>query len=248
MRFLPAPASGEPEWVELRNPNNQTVDLSGWKIDDAEGGSSPFVLPSGSNISAGSVQRVNLAHSMFNNAGDNVRLLSPTAAVVEMVTYSASSVGTPLCHINHSGQAQPCDAPTQPTQVLTAPAHPSSVPRITPAPPGLQHPLSTAQPLAALSRPIAPSQPYQNAASGSRYRGLATPSVLPTAVEIATPAQSVVVPPPAERANWLLYIMFACLVAAVFLLIERIWHYWHVIPADDEDQDDEVTPHQESYL
>ena len=34
--ILPAPLPGQPEWVEIHNPSDQTIDLTGWKIGDAE--------------------------------------------------------------------------------------------------------------------------------------------------------------------------------------------------------------------
>ena len=36
------------EWIEIYNANSFAVDLSGWKLDDvANGGSSPFTIPTG---------------------------------------------------------------------------------------------------------------------------------------------------------------------------------------------------------
>ncbi len=37
--FMPRPSSGNPEWVELFNPNPVPIDISGWKIyKDAKNG------------------------------------------------------------------------------------------------------------------------------------------------------------------------------------------------------------------
>ena len=32
--FMPAPTPGHEEWLELYNPGESAVDISGWKIDD----------------------------------------------------------------------------------------------------------------------------------------------------------------------------------------------------------------------
>lgn len=68
------PPTGEKEWVEIYNNNDFEVNLDNWFIDDVENsGSAPksFSL----TIPAKEFVVVNLTNSMFNNDGDNVRLL-----------------------------------------------------------------------------------------------------------------------------------------------------------------------------
>jgi hypothetical protein len=89
--LLPAPKNvfGE-EWVELYNAGDTTADLSGWKIDDVEGGSSPAAIPEGSSIAPGEVLWIPLNKAILNNSGDEVRLLRPDGSVADSFTYSSS--------------------------------------------------------------------------------------------------------------------------------------------------------------
>ena len=90
--FLPNPEGNdsENEWIELFNNTNSTIDLSGWYLDDAEGGSSPYKIPEGIKIASGqyllfSAPEVNLS---FKNSEDQVRLLDPNKEAKQTITYS----------------------------------------------------------------------------------------------------------------------------------------------------------------
>ena len=68
------PATGEKEWVEIYNDNDFPVSLKNWFIDDLENaGSSPKIFSL--EIDKKNFAVFNLTSSMFNNDGDNVRLL-----------------------------------------------------------------------------------------------------------------------------------------------------------------------------
>lgn len=71
----PFPLTGSPEWVELYNANGEQVALIDWYIDDGENtGGSPkrFSL----TLNAHQYGAVDMSSSLFNNAGDTVRLLN----------------------------------------------------------------------------------------------------------------------------------------------------------------------------
>ncbi len=100
--FLPAPAGtvdwdgngtadSNDEWVELYNPNPFAVDLSGWQVDDAPGGSSPYTLPAGTTLAPHGFLLLFKARTgiALNNSGDAVRLLAPDGHTVDSVTYPA---------------------------------------------------------------------------------------------------------------------------------------------------------------
>jgi hypothetical protein len=83
------PAVGSHEWVELYNGNDQAVSLEDWQIDDMEGGgSAPYVFSA--SIEPHSYAVVDLTSSMFNNDGDNIRLLDPAGNQVDEIVYSSS--------------------------------------------------------------------------------------------------------------------------------------------------------------
>ncbi len=94
--FMPNPVGNDnQEWIELYNQNNTDVDISGWILDDAEGGSKPFVFPQGTTIKAGVFQVWSrLATKLaLNNTEDSVRLLWPTQEVIDSASYDKSSEG-----------------------------------------------------------------------------------------------------------------------------------------------------------
>lgn len=93
--FLPNPEGldNDLEFIEIRNLGNLDVNLSGWKIDDEEGGSSPYEIPDGTNISSGGYlvfYRSDTGISI-NNSGDSVRLLSPDKNIVSEQRYEGSA-------------------------------------------------------------------------------------------------------------------------------------------------------------
>jgi uncharacterized protein YdeI (BOF family) len=96
--FLPAPyqdwnhdgtLDAGDEWIELYNASNQSVDLSGWKLDDVKGGSSPYKIPSGTSINAHGFLLffASETHVGLNNDGDTVRLLHPDDTIADKFKY-----------------------------------------------------------------------------------------------------------------------------------------------------------------
>ena len=97
--FLPRPRTDwngdgavniEDEFVEVMNIGGQAVDIRDWRLDDGDGGSSPYTLPS-SMLQAGqmvvfygSQTRISLS-----DGGDTVRLLRTDGVVVDIFNYPA---------------------------------------------------------------------------------------------------------------------------------------------------------------
>ncbi len=85
------PSEGN-EWVELYNANSFTVDLENWFLDDlADGGSawqkfSLTIAPYGYGV-------VNLSRNIFNNTGDEVRLVNPYGEEKDLFSYSKTVSG-----------------------------------------------------------------------------------------------------------------------------------------------------------
>jgi hypothetical protein len=89
--FLPNPeGSDEAEFIELFNPTENSIDLSGLKIDDEEGGSKPYVVPEGTTVNAGSYIVFSREDTgiALNNTGDAVRLLYSDGALIKQVSYT----------------------------------------------------------------------------------------------------------------------------------------------------------------
>ncbi len=89
------PLTGEPEWVELYNDNDQEVTLEDWFIDDEQdGGASPKQFSI--TIPAFGYESLELPSAMFNNTGDSVRLLDLNKTEVDILTYLKSKKGYSL--------------------------------------------------------------------------------------------------------------------------------------------------------
>ncbi len=94
--FLPDPDTlYTEEWIELYNPLDSDVNLSGYMLDDiVGGGTAPYTIPQGTIISAHGflVFYGNVTGVILNNSGDNVTLLMPDGVtVVDSHSYSSSS-------------------------------------------------------------------------------------------------------------------------------------------------------------
>lgn len=81
--------SDDEEWVEIYNASEQDINLAGWRLDDAEGGSRPYVFNASSTIAAGQFLLLykNISRLSLNNQGDEVRLLTPLENLWQAVTY-----------------------------------------------------------------------------------------------------------------------------------------------------------------
>lgn len=123
--FLPNPkAHGTNEWVELANDADTPVELSGWAIDDADGGGSPYRLPEGSVIAPHGLLLVELPKALFNNAGDSVRLLRPDDQIADQYNYGQAGADQSFCRVDGIWTA--CTpTPNAPNQAVAQHAAPS---------------------------------------------------------------------------------------------------------------------------
>ena len=98
---------GADDWFEIYNPTGAPVNLAGWKLTDAPGGATPFVVPNGWTIPAGGFLLVwadnetaqnpatpaagSALHASFRlgNNGDTIQLAGPAGHVVDLVTFGA---------------------------------------------------------------------------------------------------------------------------------------------------------------
>lgn len=122
--YVPAPATGESEWVEIFNTNSSEANLAGWQIDDGEGGSSPYTLSSDKNILVippRSHKVITLSSSRLNNNGDSVRLINPTGTIIETASYTNATTNVAYAK-NDSGVWQQTTTPTpNAANIITTP-------------------------------------------------------------------------------------------------------------------------------
>lgn len=95
--FLPDPTGSDmEEWIEIWNPMSRVADLSGWKVDDGEGGSNPYEFPAGAQIQPGAYEVFSrrLTGLQLNNDFDSVRLISPDGTIKDQVAYGDAPEGS----------------------------------------------------------------------------------------------------------------------------------------------------------
>jgi hypothetical protein len=89
------------EFIELINLNHDTVNLSGWMLDDIENGSRAYTIPSVS-LNSGEIiaffkSETNLS---LSDRGDSVRLIAPNGAIMDERSYNYSrEVNLSWCRI-----------------------------------------------------------------------------------------------------------------------------------------------------
>lgn len=89
---LPAPVTGQPEWVELYNTTSKTIDMGLCNIDDALDGKKPYQIPGGTLIQPHGFWSENDFSAYFNNDGDSVRFLAgDQTTVLDIYTFGATA-------------------------------------------------------------------------------------------------------------------------------------------------------------
>jgi hypothetical protein len=128
--FLPRPAAGGQEFIELYNTSGVPADLSGWQLDDGPTGTSPHTLPAGTVIQPGGYLAFEQAATNvgLNDDGDTVRLLRPDGTTADEWAYQpAPAAGVSVARLPDGGAWRTDGIPTpgQPNQVSTQPSAPS---------------------------------------------------------------------------------------------------------------------------
>ena len=90
--FVSDPVEGEKEWVEIYNPQNEIISLTGWSIQ--EGAGKTYALPEGS-LQAGGYIVIEISSSSLNNSGDTITLLDPSGFIVDEIIYGTDSIPAP---------------------------------------------------------------------------------------------------------------------------------------------------------
>lgn len=94
--FMPNPSGkDEEEWIEIFSNSNSITDISGWQLDDEDGGSKPFVFPQNTLIAPKSylVFPRQITGIALNNDKGSVRLLMPENVVFQEINYEKPPQG-----------------------------------------------------------------------------------------------------------------------------------------------------------
>jgi hypothetical protein len=135
-------AKTDPEWVELYNTSNTSVNLDGWEIADGNTKSTDDLTISGT-ISADGFMVFEHPKGWLNDSGDTVKLYNnatPSGELQDSYTYSSADAETTTSRVpdgsgdftydtdstkGEANQAPPTPIPTE---------EPTSAPTLTPAP------------------------------------------------------------------------------------------------------------------
>lgn len=94
--FLPNPeGSDKAEFIEIFSNHDKPVNLAGWQLDDAEGGSKPYIIPEGTVIKPGQYLAFFQTETKItlNNTDDAVRFFAPDGTLVDYTNYEESAEG-----------------------------------------------------------------------------------------------------------------------------------------------------------
>ncbi|HSX24757.1 MAG TPA: lamin tail domain-containing protein [Candidatus Andersenbacteria bacterium] len=138
--YMPNPTGDDTklEFIELYNSSSDAIDISGWKLDDAEGtGSSPFIIPEGTKISGNDfiVFYSSQTKISLNNDSDHVRLLHPDDTVSSDEEYTSSKEGYSYNRTDNGDfQLSFRSTPGEVNIIETPTPTPTPTPKITPSP------------------------------------------------------------------------------------------------------------------
>ncbi len=110
-------SSSDDDPIELYNPGDEAVDMSGWTVVDEndQPTQGAYVFPEGSVLEPDTyhVLRKQIAHLFGLGGADSVRLLDNDGLLVDAVTWPKDGAVVSFCRIpNGTGASQVCSAPT----------------------------------------------------------------------------------------------------------------------------------------
>jgi hypothetical protein len=95
--ILPSPtgSDAEEEWIEIFNPNDFEVNLSGWKIQDTTGKTKTYIFPKETKILAKGFLVLKRPQSKItlNNDGDGLKLIDPSGKTINEISYQKAQKG-----------------------------------------------------------------------------------------------------------------------------------------------------------
>ena len=95
--ILPSPTGSDTieEWIEIFNPNDFEVNLSGWKIQDTVGKTKIYTFPKETKILAKGflVLKRPVTKITLNNEGDGLKLIGPEGKIIDEISYQKAEEG-----------------------------------------------------------------------------------------------------------------------------------------------------------
>lgn len=86
------PNSSAKEWIELINNSDQPIDISGFKISDSGATGQGQKIPTGTSLDALAFYVLYFEKPIFNNDGDQIKLITPNDQVIQTVNYNKTQI------------------------------------------------------------------------------------------------------------------------------------------------------------
>ena len=182
----PPGSEEDEEYVELYNPTDGEINLSGWTLDDeTDGGSSPYVIPEGNTIAAKGYKTFKKADTKIslNNSGDTVGIFDNNGGTMDSFTYSTIDEGKTHGRTPDGGSwailssSSENSANTTPEPTITSKPTPSSKPTVTDKPTSSPKPNPTVKPSVTSKSENAKTLTTESSVSSTATRPSATGSI-----------------------------------------------------------------------
>jgi len=138
-------SNSSPEWVEIQNQSSESVDITGWKIKDANNIDTDDFILSGCLSSLGYLTVIRDSDGWLNNSNETISLLDQQSSLVDQISYTNGKTESSY-HQDNTCTFTP--TPIPPTQTPTPTLTPTQIPN-SPTPTPI--PSSTITPTPALS-------------------------------------------------------------------------------------------------
>lgn len=142
---LAQPETGQPEWVEVFNPDDTAQNLSGFVLKDQLAAPSVLYTFGEQSVGPGQYFMVELSGSKLNNAGDGVQLYTASGSLLDTMTFSSSQKGLSWQKYAH-GWCEAAPTPAGPHSCPEPTPTPSPTPSATPQPTTSPLPSASASP------------------------------------------------------------------------------------------------------
>ncbi|HPN38091.1 MAG TPA: lamin tail domain-containing protein [Melioribacteraceae bacterium] len=93
-------STGSPDWIELYNPNNQPVDVSGYLLYDGSTATNKYAIPAGTIVPANGFLVINCddgvtgANFKLSSGGEYVTFEKPDGSPIESITFPGLATNT----------------------------------------------------------------------------------------------------------------------------------------------------------
>lgn len=99
---MSCPEENNQEWVKIKNPNNEAVNLNNWLLKDSA--NNQMLLSSNEEIPSLAYITIYLKSSILNNSGDIITLFDPNKNIIDTLNFGQCSIGIPISSIDTSNE------------------------------------------------------------------------------------------------------------------------------------------------